>query len=112
MTDRICDFADAETGLVQNGQNTFVGQLHQVADDLVVEVVHLRNMPHKMSKGVTQEHIRERVPTSILVPYPHSICTPRTQFCDQFAVSLATKEDREERAGGGRGERERRARCD
>ena len=53
MTDRICDFADVETGLVQNGQNTFVGQLHQVADDLVVEVVHLRKLPHKMSKGVT-----------------------------------------------------------
>ena len=62
MTDRVCDFADVETGLVQNGQNTFVGQLHQVADDLVVEVVHLQNMPHKMSKGVMQEHIGELVP--------------------------------------------------
>ena len=41
QTDGVCDFTDGETGLVQNGDDAFVRLLHEVDDDLVVEVIDL-----------------------------------------------------------------------
>lgn len=41
QTDRVGDFAHSETGFIQDGDDAFVRLLHQVHDDLVVEVIDL-----------------------------------------------------------------------
>lgn len=42
QADRVGDFSHGEASFVQNGDDALVGLLHQVHDDLVVEVVDLR----------------------------------------------------------------------
>lgn len=41
QTDRVGHFSHAEASLVQNGDDSFVLLLHQVDNDLVVEVINL-----------------------------------------------------------------------
>lgn len=41
QADCVCDFADCETCFVQNGDDAFMGLLHKVHNDLVVEVIDL-----------------------------------------------------------------------
>lgn len=43
QADCVGDVADGEAGFVQDGDDAFVRLLHEVHDDLVVEVVDLRN---------------------------------------------------------------------
>lgn len=42
QADCVSDFSNGEASLIQNGDDAFVGLLHQVDDDLVVEVFDLR----------------------------------------------------------------------
>ncbi len=41
QTDRVSDFANREASFVQNGDDAFVWLLHEVHNDLVVEVINL-----------------------------------------------------------------------
>ena len=41
QADRVGDVADGEAGFVQNGDDALVRLLHEIDDDLVVEVVDL-----------------------------------------------------------------------
>ena len=42
-TDLIGDLADIEAGFVENGKDARVRGFHEVNDDLVIEIVHLRD---------------------------------------------------------------------
>lgn len=41
QADRVSDFTNSEASFVQNGDDAFVGLLHKVHNDLVVEVINL-----------------------------------------------------------------------
>lgn len=41
QADRVGDFTNSEACFVQNGDDAFVGLLHQIHNDLVVEVINL-----------------------------------------------------------------------
>lgn len=42
QADRVGDITNSEAGFIQNGDDAFVRLVHEVHDDLVVEVIDLR----------------------------------------------------------------------
>ena len=50
LADLVCDLANIETSLVENGEDTSVLSLDQVTDDLVVEIVHLQTQSFTFQK--------------------------------------------------------------
>lgn len=78
--DLICDFTNVHTGFVQHGEDAFVLLLHQIHDDLVVEVVDLQpeHTDTQMSTSQKSHHYRShkwirRTEASLLREYSVSM---------------------------------------
>lgn len=55
----ICDFPNVHTGFVQHREDAFMLLLHQIHDDLVVEVVDLQPEHTQMSTSQKSHHYSE-----------------------------------------------------
>ena len=62
LTDLVCDLADIETSLVEDGEDASVLSLDQVTDDLVVEIVHLQTQGQSHFRNKTKPVCRDKCP--------------------------------------------------